>query len=356
VNSTESHSLAEQLWELLHPADELDVPVPGFPSHDALIAWARTKPQAELVRELTRVLREEAWAQQYAAMGLLRALGIEVAGAGYGNDFSWRVRISGEREAAIRPQVLDDLRARVDTDATEWAVIEIPAEVLVSLGAPMIADEGHETATVLVETTVEGSQASEAPSDLAGRKRRGAILQTAVMSESSEATIDASYDNDPFSDFVERNYASAHRHAAALIGEHSVDADDVVSEAFLRTFRHWDRIGNHDRYLNVAVQLATRDYLRHRRRFEETGVSPTVTSARRTRDLFDSLFDAVAHLPERERAVIVLRYVEGKPVDEIAAMLGVSRGAVASYIERARRTMRHLLEDPSASTGRDVKG
>lgn len=41
MTTTASGTVRDELRFLLHPADERDVPVPGFPTHDALIAWAR---------------------------------------------------------------------------------------------------------------------------------------------------------------------------------------------------------------------------------------------------------------------------------------------------------------------------
>lgn len=56
-----------------------------------------------------------------------------------------------------------------------------------------------------------------------------------------------------------------------------------------------------------------------------------------------SLEAAVAHLPERARAVYLLHDVEGFAHAEIAAMLGVAEGTVRAHLHKARTTMRELL-------------
>lgn len=106
------------LYELLHPVDHLDVPVPGFPSHAALVAWARTR-DLERVREAALdTLREDEWPQQYAAMGLLRALGVFVEGEGHGKDFHWVVDPQGSREIVV-PRHFPDGPDHDDTAAAQ---------------------------------------------------------------------------------------------------------------------------------------------------------------------------------------------------------------------------------------------
>jgi RNA polymerase sigma-70 factor (ECF subfamily) len=55
--------------------------------------------------------------------------------------------------------------------------------------------------------------------------------------------------------------------------------------------------------------------------------------------------DAVAGLPPRDREVVVLYYLEGRPVAEVSEALGVSTGAVEVRLHRARGKLRALLSD-----------
>ena len=111
MTKTATGTVRDELWFLLHPADDRDVPVPGFPTHDALVAWARTRPDGELMEAAIDVLQNDDWPQQYAAMALLRALGAEVEGVGYNDDFRWRLtRPGGRRARFIEPSVKDRIR------------------------------------------------------------------------------------------------------------------------------------------------------------------------------------------------------------------------------------------------------
>ncbi len=95
----------DQYQELLHPAHPSDVPVPGFPSHDALVAWAMTKDRAQIRAAAIDTLHEDDWPQQYAAMALLRKLGVPVEGEGFGEEFHWIVHTDGESKVIV-PRLL----------------------------------------------------------------------------------------------------------------------------------------------------------------------------------------------------------------------------------------------------------
>jgi RNA polymerase sigma-70 factor (ECF subfamily) len=54
--------------------------------------------------------------------------------------------------------------------------------------------------------------------------------------------------------------------------------------------------------------------------------------------------DVVAKLPPEQRMVVVLRYTEGLQYEEIAEVLGCSKGTVASRLNRAHKTLERRLQ------------
>ncbi len=62
------------------------------------------------------------------------------------------------------------------------------------------------------------------------------------------------------------------------------------------------------------------------------------------------LLAALAALPPRMRAAVVLRYVEGFDTDEAAHALGCSAGTVKSQASRGLEKLRNLLETPTGAT------
>jgi RNA polymerase sigma-70 factor (ECF subfamily) len=54
----------------------------------------------------------------------------------------------------------------------------------------------------------------------------------------------------------------------------------------------------------------------------------------------------VSALPNRYREVVVLRYLQGMEIDEIRAVLGLTRAAIEVRLHRARAMLRDVLDEP----------
>ena len=64
------------------------------------------------------------------------------------------------------------------------------------------------------------------------------------------------------------------------------------------------------------------------------------------------IVDAMCALPEQFRAVVYYRDLEGFPLKEIAALLNIPYGTVASRLNRGRRRLRWLLRESDCASGR----
>lgn len=58
-----------------------------------------------------------------------------------------------------------------------------------------------------------------------------------------------------------------------------------------------------------------------------------------------TLREAIDSLPQKARTMIVLHYMEGYDVREIAGMMGTTKGAVCAGLARAREKLRAYLEE-----------
>jgi RNA polymerase sigma-70 factor (ECF subfamily) len=81
------------------------------------------------------------------------------------------------------------------------------------------------------------------------------------------------------------------------------------------------------------------------RRLFSQGSSPS--AGLRRAELRDRVQAALLRLPERDREILVLRHLEQMNPAEIAAVLGLSPGAVYGRHLRALRRLRDLLDNPS---------
>jgi len=144
------------------------------------------------------------------------------------------------------------------------------------------------------------------------------------------------------------------RLAVLLVGDQAT-AEDVVQDAFLGFHQARPRLREADKalgYLRASVVNGCRSVQRKRRRTLPWRAEhdPPVWSAESAviaeHDRREVLA-AVARLPLRAREIMALRYYLNLPQDEIAAILGVSRGTVSSTISRALATLgRDLQEEP----------
>jgi RNA polymerase sigma-70 factor (sigma-E family) len=117
-------------------------------------------------------------------------------------------------------------------------------------------------------------------------------------------------------------------------------AQELTHDAFARLYERWDTIDNPGAYLRTTVVNGCRDSLRRRLLAdrERPDVRPDAHLGA------DHLIDALARLPHRQRAAVVLRYYEDRSEADIAELLGVRPGTVKSLLHRGLATLREVIE------------
>ncbi|MFD0517414.1 SigE family RNA polymerase sigma factor [Paractinoplanes durhamensis] len=122
-------------------------------------------------------------------------------------------------------------------------------------------------------------------------------------------------------------------------------AEDLVQLAFVRLYRRWPSIRGEtvDAY---ARQVVVNAFLSHRRARRRESLMADLPERAVGSDPADGLAvrRALAELAPRQRAAVVLRYLEDLPVAEVAALLGISEGTVKSQTSRAIQSMRGALQ------------
>lgn len=125
----------------------------------------------------------------------------------------------------------------------------------------------------------------------------------------------------------------------------SADADvasDAVAESFAQAIRRGSAIRDPRAWVwRSAFRIAAGD-LKRRARWISDQVPETPYD---DTSVDSDLLAAVARLPERQRAVIVLHYYADAPVREIAHRTGMSQLAVRAHLSRGRKRLRELLGD-----------
>lgn len=125
-------------------------------------------------------------------------------------------------------------------------------------------------------------------------------------------------------------------------------SEDLVQTAFVKLYLVWNRVSRHETLDGYVRQIVVRTFLDERRRGwwrrervgaedAERTVSPDSPESRLV------VLQALAAVPPRQRAVLVLRYWEDLSVEETAAVLGCSPGTAKSQASRGLDALRGLL-------------
>jgi RNA polymerase sigma-70 factor (ECF subfamily) len=147
------------------------------------------------------------------------------------------------------------------------------------------------------------------------------------------------------------------RLALSIVGNEP-DARDAVQESCLKAWRELPRLRDADRFEAWLWRItinACRSSLRGRRRasVHEIAVDDTTSGSEpaQTGNAFaddvtvkDAIRRAFRRLDPDKRSILVLHYVEERPVTEIARLLGIAEGTAKSRLHAARKALERALE------------
>src|SRR5579859_1602323 len=156
---------------------------------------------------------------------------------------------------------------------------------------------------------------------------------------------------DDFDCFVAENADGLLRTAYLMVGDRH-EAEDLVQETLFKVASKWPRVSGMARPAAYARRILVNQVLhgsskRSRNRAELNAARPAELACDgAVIDLHDDLFDALAELPPRQRAALVLRYFLDLPEAEVASAMRCSLGTVKSSTSRGlRRLEQSLLPD-----------
>lgn len=164
-------------------------------------------------------------------------------------------------------------------------------------------------------------------------------------------------DDDAFRILVERHSRAIYRAAYRITGN-AADADDVVQEAFLRSYRaisSYDARATFTTWLHrIAINCAL-DLIDSRKRRDQrihddhdlTLIATTDASPDRIvlgTEMQKAIAQAMNELTGNERTAFVLRHFEGMPLEEIGQILGTRLNATKNTVFRAVKKLRQQLQ------------
>ena len=175
-------------------------------------------------------------------------------------------------------------------------------------------------------------------------------------------------DSSAFGELVQRHLAVCLSRAFVIL-RNRCDAEDEVHNAFLKAFESLNQFrfkGTFSAWLCRIVQNQCLMLIRDRRqaallsvdaqtksnaKLEVLNQTPDQEEDLGSRQVDKLLRNEIAHIPPLMRNVVVLRDIEGRPMPEVARLLGLSVPAAKSRLMRARKELRVRLKKHYGPSG-----
>jgi RNA polymerase sigma-70 factor (sigma-E family) len=155
-----------------------------------------------------------------------------------------------------------------------------------------------------------------------------------------------------FLEFVAANRGRMLRTARLLTTGDAHAAEDLVQTALTRLYVHWSKVARADgpsRYADRTLLNAFFDERKRLWRHRETSTAemadPEPAPGPDQADRL-TVLAALAELPRRQRATVVLRYFRDLDIATVAQLMGCSEGTVKSQTARGLQTLRDLIAEP----------
>lgn len=169
-------------------------------------------------------------------------------------------------------------------------------------------------------------------------------MVVAATAQVGELTRAASFD-----DFYRLERGSLYRALALTLGDRDLAAE-AVDEAMVRAYQRWGRLSSYDNPSGWVYRVGLNWAISRVRRASRRPRVPSERVVHGEPQLPDpELAAAVAALPPRYRAVVVLRFDMDWSLEQIATALNVPAGTVKSRLHRALSVLRENLEDDRES-------
>jgi len=161
-----------------------------------------------------------------------------------------------------------------------------------------------------------------------------------------------------FLEYVSSNRGRMLRTARLLAGGDAHWAEDLVQTALTKLYVNWHKVHQDDGAARYADRILLNTFLEERRRFWRH--RETVTAELRDADPAPgpdqadrlTVLAALAELPKRQRASVVLRYFRDLDIAAVADLMGCSPGTVKSQTARGLDKLRQLIDDSQNSLER----
>ena len=147
---------------------------------------------------------------------------------------------------------------------------------------------------------------------------------------------------------VEATEKAFRRFLVALCCGDSELADDIAQESYIKAYLSCYSLSNLDKFNAWIYKIGYNTFLDHRRGERLTeGYEQAKTFATQERAdssfAYQALYEALNKIPPKERTSILLFYMQGYSIKEIAEIQDTTQDAVKQHLSRGRKHLRGLL-------------
>lgn len=157
---------------------------------------------------------------------------------------------------------------------------------------------------------------------------------------------------DQFVRQISQEQAALRRFLTALCCGNSMTADDMAQDTLLKAYMQLSQYDERKRFASWLMKIAYHVFIDDRRKLKSHAEEP-ITSAKFIQDAqqtdntfrYQALYLALESLSEKVRITMLLHYMQGYQVKEIAEITDATESAVKKQLSRGREELKKRLKD-----------
>lgn len=151
-----------------------------------------------------------------------------------------------------------------------------------------------------------------------------------------------------FIQHLEGTQKAFRRFLVALCCGNTALADDIAQESYIKAYLTCDSFRNRDKFKAWIFRIGHTTFINHKRServFNDYEEARNIVSDKQADSGFhyQDLYAALNQISGKERTSVLLFYMEGYSIKEIAEIEGTSQDAIKQHLSRGRNHLRKLL-------------
>ncbi|MCH5318924.1 MAG: RNA polymerase sigma factor [Paramuribaculum sp.] len=147
---------------------------------------------------------------------------------------------------------------------------------------------------------------------------------------------------------VEFTQKAFRRFLVALCCGDNMLADDIAQESYIKAYLSCDSLSDPEKFRSWIFKIGYHTFLNHK---SSSKLTVAIDDAKEIKAhessdsgfVYQDLYEALSRIPPKERTSLLLFYMQGYSIKEIAEIEGASQDAVKQHLSRGRKNLRNFL-------------